>query len=385
MNQNDNLNQPISQQSQSLQNIQQTTMPEPQNEYFKEPKKDRKKNYIISIVVLAVILIVGIFLIKPLFNNNSSQNGGKFTGKFIYSSNDFSEKKYNGNKEKYVIATVGHEGHGKSTLVSAITKLYGNYTTTDDINKTIATTKNGMNFNYFFTEYETNDKHYYLYDMPKNSDYLKATISSAIELDGAILVVSAVEGPMSETREQINLLHELGITNLVVYISKCDLTDDRELIYLVESELRALLDEYGFDGTNTPFVKGSASLALEGNQKEIKKIQELTDDIDKWITKNNMEKSKSNTNKFKASMYLMNESDEGNNQTLKSNDNIDIVFKDFTSQATIQPSRETISPGNYDIVNMTLNNSNSLKNGDVFQLYKNQKFVGIGIITSTLD
>ncbi|HBD63653.1 MAG TPA: elongation factor Tu, partial [Clostridiales bacterium] len=188
------------------------------------------------------------------------------------------------------IGTIGHVDHGKTTLTAAITKtLHDRYGTGesisyDNIDKAPEERERGITISTSHVEYETGNRHYAHVDCPGHADYVKNMITGAAQMDGGILVVSAADGPMPQTREHILLSRQVGVPKLVVFLNKEDMVDDPELIELVEMEVRELLSEYEFDGDNTPIVKGSALKALEDGSGEWgDKILELMAAVDEWI------------------------------------------------------------------------------------------------------
>ena len=196
--------------------------------------------------------------------------------------------KFERSKPHVNIGTIGHVDHGKTTLTAAITKRLAEkgqakFEDYADIDKAPEERERGITINTAHVEYETDKRHYAHVDCPGHADYVKNMITGAAQMDGAILVVSATDGPMPQTREHILLSRQVGVPKMVVFINKCDMVDDPELLDLVEMEIRELLTEYGFDGDNTPVVRGSALKALEGDEKYVKAIDELMDAVDAWI------------------------------------------------------------------------------------------------------
>ena len=204
-------------------------------------------------------------------------------------------------KEKFVrskphvnIGTIGHVDHGKTTTTAAITKylsLLGraNFEAYDAIDSAPEEKARGITINTAHVEYETENRHYAHVDCPGHADYVKNMITGAAQMDGAILVVSAADGPMPQTREHILLARQVGVKYIVVYLNKCDMVDDPELLDLVEMEVRDLLTEYGFPGDDIPVIKGSSLKVLESTSKDpndevYKPIKELMDAVDSYIT-----------------------------------------------------------------------------------------------------
>ena len=196
--------------------------------------------------------------------------------------------KFDRSKEHVNIGTIGHVDHGKTTLTAAITnhlakngmaeaKAY------DQIDGAPEEKQRGITINTAHVEYQTATRHYAHVDCPGHADYVKNMITGAAQMDGAILVVAATDGPMPQTREHILLARQVGVPAIVVFLNKCDMVDDEELIDLVEMEVRELLSEYGFDGENAPVIRGSALKALEGDPAWEGKIDELMDAVDSYI------------------------------------------------------------------------------------------------------
>ena len=186
------------------------------------------------------------------------------------------------------IGTIGHVDHGKTTLTAAITNVLAQKgqakaTAYDQIDGAPEEKERGITINTAHVEYETDKRHYAHVDCPGHADYVKNMITGAAQMDGAILVVAASDGPMPQTREHILLARQVGVPYIVVYLNKCDMVDDEELVDLVEMEVRELLNEYGFDGDETPVIRGSALKALEGDPKYVESINELMDAVDSWI------------------------------------------------------------------------------------------------------
>ncbi|TKB23585.1 elongation factor Tu [Desulfopila sp. IMCC35006] len=201
-----------------------------------------------------------------------------------------SKKKFERTKPHVNVGTVGHIDHGKTTLTAAITRvlsLKGQAAFTDfsEIDKAPEEKERGITIATAHVEYETTKRHYAHVDCPGHADYIKNMITGAAQMDGAILVVAATDGAMPQTREHILLARQVGVPSIVVFLNKCDMVDDEELIELVEMELRELLDKYDFPGDDVPFVKGSALQALENPEDEAKAkcIWDLMDAIDSYI------------------------------------------------------------------------------------------------------
>jgi len=200
------------------------------------------------------------------------------------------KEKFERTKPHVNIGTIGHVDHGKTTLTAAITKVLAaaggaDFMAYEDIDKAPEEKARGITINTSHVEYETENRHYAHVDCPGHADYIKNMITGAAQMDGAILVVSAADGPMPQTREHVLLARQVQVPYIVVFLNKCDQLDDEELLELVEMEVRELLDEYDFPGDDTPVVKGSALKALEGDTSPIgvASIVELMSKVDSYI------------------------------------------------------------------------------------------------------
>ena len=198
------------------------------------------------------------------------------------------KEKFDRSKPHVNIGTIGHVDQGKTTLTAAITKVLAakggaEFMDYANIDKAPEERERGITINTAHVEYQTAKRHYAHVDCPGHADYVKNMITGAAQMDGAILVIAATDGPMAQTREHILLARQVGVPRMVVFLNKCDMVDDEELLDLVEMEVRELLTEYGFDGDNTPIIRGSALKALEGDPKYVKAIEDLMDAVDEWI------------------------------------------------------------------------------------------------------
>ncbi len=203
------------------------------------------------------------------------------------------KEKFERTKPHVNIGTIGHVDHGKTTLTAAITKVLGmkgqaDFFAYDMIDKAPEERERGITINTSHVEYQTDARHYAHVDCPGHADYVKNMITGAAQMDGAILVIAATDGPMAQTREHILLARQVGVPSIVVFLNKCDQVDDPELIELVEMEVRELLSEYGFPGDDTPIIKGSAYVALtsastDQGAEEYAPIVELMNAVDEWV------------------------------------------------------------------------------------------------------
>ena len=198
------------------------------------------------------------------------------------------KEKFNRSKPHVNVGTIGHVDHGKTTLTAAISSHLAGKNGNEkvdfaNIDKAPEERERGITINTAHIEYSTANRHYAHVDCPGHADYVKNMITGAAQMDGAILVIAATDGVMAQTREHILLSRQVGVPRMVVFMNKCDMVDDEELLDLVEMEIREILSEYGFDGDNTPIIRGSALKALEGDPKWTAKIDELMDAVDTWI------------------------------------------------------------------------------------------------------
>ena len=200
------------------------------------------------------------------------------------------KEKFERNKAHVNVGTIGHVDHGKTTLTAAITKVMGekfggDFKAYDQIDNAPEERERGITIATAHVEYESTDRHYAHVDCPGHADYVKNMITCAAQMDGAILVCSAADGPMPQTREHILLARQVGVPHVIVYLNKADQVDDKELKELVEMEIRELLSKYDFPGDDVPIISGSALKAIEGDTSEIgiPSIEKLVEEMDKFI------------------------------------------------------------------------------------------------------
>ena len=198
------------------------------------------------------------------------------------------KEKFDRSKPHVNIGTIGHVDHGKTTLTAAITKVLAEkglseVKSFDSIDSAPEEKERGITINTAHVEYQTEKRHYAHVDCPGHADYVKNMVTGAAQMDGAILVVAATDGPMPQTREHILLARQVNVPKIVVFLNKVDMVDDPELLELVEMEVRELLSFYGYDGDNTPIIKGSALGALNGEPKWVEKVMELMNAVDEYI------------------------------------------------------------------------------------------------------
>ncbi len=198
------------------------------------------------------------------------------------------KEKFERTKPHVNIGTIGHVDHGKTTLTAAITKVLAEkglseLRSFDSIDNAPEEKERGITINTAHVEYQTATRHYAHVDCPGHADYVKNMVTGAAQMDGAIIVVAATDGPMPQTREHILLARQVNVPRLVVFMNKCDMVDDEEMLELVEMDMRDLLSQYDYDGDNTPIIRGSALGALNGEPQWVEKVMELMDAVDTWI------------------------------------------------------------------------------------------------------
>ncbi len=198
------------------------------------------------------------------------------------------KEKFERTKPHVNIGTIGHVDHGKTTLTAAITKVLAEkglseLRSFDSIDNAPEEKERGITINTAHVEYQTANRHYAHVDCPGHADYVKNMVTGAAQMDGAIIVVAATDGPMPQTREHILLARQVNVPRLVVFMNKCDMVDDEEMLELVEMDMRDLLSQYEYDGDNTPIIRGSALGALNGEPEWEEKVMELMDAVDNWI------------------------------------------------------------------------------------------------------
>ncbi len=198
------------------------------------------------------------------------------------------KEKFERSKPHVNIGTIGHVDHGKTTLTAAITKVLAEkglseLRSFDSIDNAPEEKERGITINTAHVEYQTENRHYAHVDCPGHADYVKNMVTGAAQMDGAIIVVAATDGPMPQTREHILLARQVNVPALVVFMNKCDMVDDEEMLELVEMDMRDLLSQYDYDGDNTPVIRGSALGALNGEPEWVEKVMELMAAVDEWI------------------------------------------------------------------------------------------------------
>src|SRR5205823_585632 len=307
--------------------------------------------------------------------------------------------KFERNKPHVNVGTIGHVDHGKTTLTAAMThilaKKYGgeakNY---DQIDAAPEEKARGITINTAHVEYQTEKRHYAHVDCPGHADYIKNMITGAAQMDGAILVVSAADGPMPQTREHILLARQVGVPSLVVYMNKIDMVDDPELIELVELEMRELLSSYGFPGDDIPVVKGSALAALEGKDPETgaKSIQELMDAVDAYIPQPERGQvlaapgSITPHTHFQCEAYVLTKEEGGRHTPFFANYRPQFYFRttDVTGTVTLPEGTEMVMPGDNITMEVELLVPIAMDEGLRFAIREGGRTVGAGVVAKIL-
>jgi len=326
------------------------------------------------------------------------------------------------------IGTIGHVDHGKTTLTAAITYVLSKQGLAekkdyDSIDAAPEEKERGITINTAHVEYETEKRHYAHVDCPGHADYVKNMVTGAAQMDGAILVVAATDGPMPQTREHILLARQVGVPKIVVFLNKVDLVDDEEMLELVEMEVRELLDQYGFDGENARIIRGSALKALEGDPEAEKAILELMNAVDEEIPEpvrlidqpflmpiedvfsitlllRGIEKKQIRRGqvicapgsitphkKFKAQVYILTKEEGGRHTPFFSGYRPQFYFRttDVTGDVKLPEGVEMVMPGDNVEIEVELISRIAMEKGLRFAIREGGRTVGAGQVTEILD
>lgn len=304
------------------------------------------------------------------------------------------------------VATLGHEGHGKTTLTAAIArsqaaKNLAKVVRFDQIDKAPEESAHGIRFAAMRVEYGTATRRYVHMDCPTNADYVKSLITGAMPLDGAILVVSAIDGPQLETHEQVRLAGQVGVPRIVVFLNKMDLPEDTEIIDLIEMEVRELLLYYGFPGDETPIIRGSALKSLQGDEGDLgaRAIEKLLATLDTYVTpvtkaddagERNQARAKptSPRKKFQAEAYMLSEDEGGRDVPMKDGFRLQLRFPystDATGVATLPEGKELLMRRDNVTLSISLDRKIAMDEGIRFQIREQDRTVGIGVVTKVVD
>ena len=304
-------------------------------------------------------------------------------------------EKFERNKPHVNIGTIGHVDHGKTTLTAAITKvlnLEGDADFVDyaNIDKAPEERERGITINTAHVEYETEKRHYAHVDCPGHADYVKNMITGAAQMDGAILVVSAADGPMPQTREHILLSRQVGVPYIVVFMNKCDMVDDEELLELVEMEIRELLNEYEFPGDDIPIIQGSALKAIEDPAGPWgDKIMELMDAVDKYIpdSQSEIDQASSIHTKFTAEVYMLDINEGGRDTGYFDDDRLQFYFKttDVTGEIQLPIEIDMAMPGETLDITIELIQPIKITEEEPFIIRDDECTVGLGRVATIIE
>ncbi|MCD1398647.1 elongation factor Tu [Escherichia coli] len=312
-----------------------------------------------------------------------------------------SKEKFERTKPHVNVGTIGHVDHGKTTLTAAITtvlaKTYGGAARAfDQIDNAPEEKARGITINTSHVEYDTPTRHYAHVDCPGHADYVKNMITGAAQMDGAILVVAATDGPMPQTREHILLGRQVGVPYIIVFLNKCDMVDDEELLELVEMEVRELLSQYDFPGDDTPIVRGSALKALEGDAEWEAKILELAGFLDSYsgIKREEIERgqvlAKPGTikphTKFESEVYILSKDEGGRHTPFFKGYRPQFYFRttDVTGTIELPEGVEMVMPGDNIKMVVTLIHPIAMDDGLRFAIREGGRTVGAGVVAKVL-
>ena len=311
------------------------------------------------------------------------------------------KQKFERNKPHLNIGTIGHVDHGKTSLTAALTKLFSkSYVKYDEIDKAPEEKARGITINSAHVEYETETRHYAHVDCPGHADYVKNMITGAAQMDGAILVVSAADGPMPQTREHILLARQVGIKYLVVFLNKVDMVNDEELLELVEMEVRDLLNLYGFPGDTTPIIKGSALKSVCTGVEMFKKLLDAGEAGDnvgillRGVEKTDIERGQvlaktgsiTPHTKFKAEVYILNKDEGGRHTPFMKNYRPQFYFRttDVTGTIELKEGVEMVMPGDNTEITVELISPIAMDKGLKFAIREGGRTVGAGVVVEVL-
>ena len=337
-------------------------------------------------------------------------------------------------KEKYVrskphvnVGTIGHVDHGKTTLTAALTKVLsehfgGNAMAFDQIDNAPEEKARGITINSAHVEYDTEKRHYAHVDCPGHADYVKNMITGAAQMDGAILVVAATDGPMPQTREHILLARQVGVPYIIVFLNKCDMVDDEELLELVEMDVRDLLNQYEFPGDDTPVIRGSALGALNGEKQWEDKILELAEALDTYIPEpkrdidhpfllpiedifsisgrgtvvtGRVERGQvlahpgsiTPHTKFDAGVYVLSKDEGGRHTPFFKGYRPQFFFRttDITGTIDLEEGVEMVMPGDNTKMTVTLIHPVAMAKGERFAIREGGRTVGAGVVDNVIE
>jgi small GTP-binding protein len=292
------------------------------------------------------------------------------------------------------ILVIGHADHGKTTLASAITKVQADrgmarFVPYDAIDAARRETVAGCRLRIARVKLETERRRYELVDCPSHTDYVKAMITGAAQMDGAILVVSAADGPMPQTREHIMLARQVGVPSIVVFLNKTDMVDDPELLDLVAIETGELLSKYGFPGDDIPIVRGSALAALQGREAGADSIGALLAAVDQRIRSHKQPAGPDGEphSRFKAEVYVLSEQEGGRHDALSDDFNAQLTFNTAIADGVVQlpEGTDVLTPGDHLTVDVRLSVPNYIADKERFALLEDGRTIGVGIVATIIE
>ena len=324
------------------------------------------------------------------------------------------KSKYERTKPHVNVGTIGHVDHGKTTLTAAIAtvlskKFGGEAKDYDQIDAAPEEKARGITINTAHVEYETANRHYAHVDCPGHADYIKNMITGAAQMDGAILVVSAADGPMPQTREHILLARQVGVPYIIVFLNKCDMVDDAELLELVEMEVRELLSRYEFPGDDIPIIKGSAKMALEGDTGELGEVAilALADVLDQGQAGDNIGVLLRGTKReevergqvlakpgtikphtqFSGEVYVLSKEEGGRHTPFFNNYRPQFYFRttDVTGAIELPKDKEMVMPGDNVSINVKLISPIAMEEGLRFAIREGGRTVGAGVVSKIIE
>src|ERR671926_403153 len=312
--------------------------------------------------------------------------------------------KFERTKPHVNVGTIGHVDHGKTTLTAAITAIQAKkglaqFTAYDQIDKAPEERERGITIATAHVEYESDKRHYAHVDCPGHADYVKNMITGAAQMDGAILVVSAADGPMPQTREHILLARQVNVPYVIVFMNKVDMVDDEELLELVEVEVRDLLSEYDFPGDDVPVIQGSALKALEGDAEQEGKILELAEALDSYIPQPERPLDRpflmpvedvfsiTGRTKFKAQVYCLKKEEGGRHTPFFNGYRPQFYFRttDVTGVANLPEGTEMVMPGDNIAMEVELIQPIAMDAGLRFAIREGGRTVGSGVVTEIIQ
>jgi elongation factor Tu len=315
-----------------------------------------------------------------------------------------SKQKFERDKPHVNVGTIGHIDHGKTTLTAALTKVLAEKgmaeeTKFDEIDKAPEEKERGITIATAHVEYSTDKRHYAHVDCPGHHDYIKNMITGAAQMDGAILVVSAADGPMPQTREHVLLARQVNVPYIVVFLNKVDMVDDPELLELVEVEVRELLSNYDFPGDDVPVIKGSALKALEGDEEAKNGIIELTNALDEYIPEPERDLDKpflmpvedvfsiTPHTKFKAEVYCLTKEEGGRHTPFFNGYRPQFYFRttDVTGVCQLPEGTEMVMPGDNTQMEIDLIQPIAMDPQLRFAIREGGRTVGSGVVTEILE